>query len=215
MEWEKTLMTDFFTRKAIAEKNDLHRSISSLIGISQGLICDGNLTDEEISFLKKWIENNENMQSFWPGKLIYTKIHESLNDGVVSNEEREHLIDVMQKLVGGTLDKLPEQNLVTDLVFDQELIVFNGKRFCLTGEFVFAPRNHCELAISRRGGELSSGVTKKTDYVVVGSQGSREWRHGSFGTKIQSAMQLKEKGHKIKIVREDDWADALSKNPAP
>jgi hypothetical protein len=44
---------------------------------------------------------------------------------------------------------------------------------------------------------------------VVGSLGSQEWKHGSFGTKIDRAMELKQQGAPIAVVKEDHWAAAL------
>lgn len=44
-------------------------------------------------------------------------------------------------------------------------------------------------------------MTKKLDYLVVGGLGSLEWKHGSFGTKIEKAMQHKRAGVPLFIVR--------------
>ena len=99
---------------------------------------------------------------------------------------------------------------VTELAFDDiDHIVFEGRKFCLTGNFVYAPRPACEQQVIARGGEVTSGVSKKVHYVVVGSLGSQEWKHGSFGTKIEKAMQLKQAGAAIVVVKEDVWAAAL------
>lgn len=40
--------------------------------------------------------------------------------------------------------------------------------------------------------------------------GSPEWKHGSFGTKIERAMQLKQEGAPLFILHEEDWARAVS-----
>ena len=87
-------------------------------------------------------------------------------------------------------------------------IKFDGSRFCLTGEFVYAPRDVCASAIETLGG-LVGGVTKKLSYLVIGGLGSPEWKHGSFGTKIDKAMQYKSDGHPILVVHEDRWASSL------
>lgn len=133
-----------------------------------------------------------------------------LADGKITGEEREHLSDILQKLVGGSLEQLAEPRHVTELAFDvlTELEV-PGRLFCFTGDFVFGPRGTCEIAVTRRGGEATASVTKKLHYLVVGGLGSAEWKHGNFGTKIEKAIQYREAGAPLRIVHEDVWASSL------
>jgi NAD-dependent DNA ligase len=91
---------------------------------------------------------------------------------------------------------------------DVQRIDFQDQRFCLTGDFIYGPREVCEEAISRRGGIVGS-VTKKLRYLVVGGRGSKEWKHGSFGLKFEKAVQYRRAGSPILIVREDCWASSL------
>jgi DNA ligase (NAD+) len=55
----------------------------------------------------------------------------------------------------------PERN-----VFEQTLA---GQTFVLTGSLEAFTRDEAKAAIQARGGKVSSSVSKKTDYVVVGS----------------------------------------------
>jgi len=207
-------MTKFFVRQSAAFRNDLNRSLGALIGIAQGLLCDGHLNDQEISFLNEWLRENENISLSWPGDVIHQRVKAALQDGVVTEQERGHLMQTLLQLVGGTLDELAEATHVTELVFDEvQNLEFRDARFCLTGEFVFAPRSTCAEAIERRGGIVTSAVTKKVQYVVVGGLGSAEWKHGSFGTKLEQAMKLKREGAPLRIVHEDKWASFLSSVP--
>lgn len=209
-------MSNFFTRQSAEFKNDLNRSLGALVGIAQGLICDAKLNDDEIRFLNRWLQENENISLTWPGDVVHSRIRAALEDGVVTENEREHLMQTLQQLIGGTLDELAESAHVTSLAFDEvDTLQFENARFCLTGDFVFAPRSICAEAIERRGGLVSSSVSRKTHYVVVGGLGSPEWKHGSFGTKIEQAMKLKREGAKLLVVHEDRWATSLSHNPCP
>lgn len=208
-------MTNLFVRQSAAFKNDLNRSLGALIGIAQGLICDGHLNDQEILFLSQWLRENENIALTWPGDVIHGRVQTALEDGVVTEAERKHLMQTLQQLVGGTLEELAESTHVTNLVFDDvETVEFKDTRFCLTGEFVFAPRSSCAEAIERRGGIVSGAVTKKLHYVIVGGLASAEWKHGSFGTKLEQAMKLKREGAPLRIVHEDLWAASLSLYPS-
>lgn len=204
-------MSNFFARQAVTFRNDLNRSIGALVGIAQGLVCDRHLNNQEIQFLKDWLGANENIANTWPGDVVHARVRSVLDDGVVTDEERSYLLETLQKLVGGTLEELSETTHVSALAFDPiESVQFAGRTFCLTGDFVFAPRSTCAEAIERRGGSVASSVSKKVHYLVVGGLGSPEWKHGSFGTKIEKAMALKREGTPLLVVHEDLWANSLS-----
>ncbi|RZI81090.1 MAG: NAD-dependent DNA ligase [Rubrivivax sp.] len=203
-------MVNFFVRQAAAFKNDLNRSVAALIGIAQGMLCDGRLNDQEIHFLNAWLEANENIAVTWPGDALHLRIKEILADGHVSEEERAHLVNTLQQIVGGTLDDLANTPQICELGIDRDAVVkVSEATFCLTGEFVFAPRSLCEETITKRGGTISNSITKKVTYLVIGGLGSQEWKNGSFGGKIQKAMEYRKKGVPIFIVHEDQWASAL------
>lgn len=202
-------MSNFFARQGAAYANDMKRSLSALVGIAQGLLCDGQLNDNEIRFLDAWLKENDAITNAWPGDVVHARVREALADGVVTESERKHLIDTLTQLIGGSLDELAASTPVTGLALDTvDRVDFANALFCLTGDFVYAPREKCVLAIEQRGGVVG-GVTKKLRYLVVGGLGSPEWKHGSFGTKIEKAMQYKRDGLPILIVHEDIWASSL------
>ena len=203
-------MTNFFARRGAAYVNEMKRSLGALVGIAQGILCDRKLTDDEIRFLDTWLTENDAIASEWPGEVIHKRVRAVLADGVITESERTHLINTLQQLIGGTLEELATSTHVTGLAFDDvPRVEFSGSRFCLTGEFVFAPREQCVAVIEERGGMVSGGVTKKLRYLIVGGLGSPEWKHGSFGTKIELAMRYKRDGLPILIVHEDRWASSL------
>lgn len=203
-------MSNFFVRQSAAYRNDLNRSAAALIGIAQGILCDAHLNDDEVRFLDTWLNQNSAIATVWPGSVIHARVRNVLADAVVTSEEREHLVELLQQLVGGTLETLAESRHVIDLAFDHGAsVAIPSSTFCLTGDFVFATRAHCESVIESRGGIVSKSVTKKVAYVVVGGLGSAEWKHGSFGTKIEKAVAYRDSGLPIRIVHEDQWASAL------
>lgn len=204
-------MTDSFARQGATYKNDLNRSLGALLGIAQGVICDGQLNDQEIFFLNEWLTENDAISATWPVDLIHARIKSILDDGIISEDERTYLTETLQKLIGGTLEELAERTHVTELAFDENHeIVFENMVFCLTGKFVFAKRDICKALIISLGGEISDSISSKVNYVVVGSLGSPEWKNGSFGDKIKNAANLRQGGLPIKILHESDWQTALS-----
>ena len=202
-------MINIYQRQAAAFRNEMRTSCAALVGLVQGLMADRHLNDNEIRFLGQWLSTAQNVSLTWPGTVIYAQIQAVLADGVITPEERSHLADTLQKLIGGRLDEVAEASFVSELPIDRvEGIEVVAKSFCFTGDFVFGPRKICEQAIEARGGVIS-GVTKKLHYLVVGGLGSPEWKHGSFGTKIEKAVQHKQAGVPLFIVHEDTWASAL------
>lgn len=203
-------MTNFFARRGAAYLNEMRRSLGALVGIAQGVICDRRLADEEIQFLNAWLTANDAIAAEWPGDIVHQRVRAALADGVITESERAHLVQILQQIIGGALEDIAASTHVTSLALDDVARVeFPGARFCLTGEFVFAPREKCVAEIERRGGTVIGAVTKKLRYLVVGGLGSPEWKHGSFGLKIEKAIRYRRDGSKILIVHEDRWAASL------
>ena len=203
-------MTNFFARQGAAYINEMNRSLAALLGIATGILADRQIADAEIRFLNDWLDSNSAIATSWPGDVIHSRVREILSDGMITAAEREHLMETLQQLIGGSLEELATTTHVTKLAFDEvQHVRFQGEHFCLTGEFVFAPRDICAREIETRGGLVKGSVSKKLGYLVIGGLGSPEWKHGSFGTKIERAMQLKREGAAIRIVHEDQWARSL------
>ncbi|MPN59546.1 hypothetical protein SDC9_207267 [bioreactor metagenome] len=74
----------------------------------------------------------------------------------------------------------------------------------MSGEFEYGDKTAMQDALSQMGGVPASGVTKKTDFVIVGSKGSDAWCAGNYGTKVKKALEMQEKGMPIQIVKEHD-----------
>lgn len=202
---------NLYQQQAVSFNNELRRSCGALIGIIQGMLSDGHLHDREIAFLLDWLDANEAAASTFPGSALLPQIQTIVADGCITDAERHHLTHVLQQIVGGTLEDLAHSAHVCALALDTVPVIdFTGRRFCLTGDFVFGPRDVCASAITRRGGEVLPGVTKKLSYLVVGGLGSPEWKHGSFGTKIEKALQYRAAGVPLLVIHEDLWAGSLT-----
>jgi len=188
----------------------LKQSLGELLGLARGLMADQELTDSEIHFLHEWLEERHSMTSSFPGNIIHERIKDVLEDGVVTEEERSHLVDTLNMLIEDRLEDLAEQVDLTELWFDDVgLIDFNKARFCLTGNFVYGPSDVCRMAIEQRGGTVAPSVSDEAQFLVVGGLGLDEWRTGGLGKEIESAMKLRAKGKSVKIIPEDSWVEYL------
>jgi NAD-dependent DNA ligase len=204
-------MSTLFGRQIGAAKNEYKHSLGALVGIAQGLVCDRRLEDKEIFFLHDWLAQNRAMAEGWPGDIVFSRVKEVLADGVITDGERTYLIDTLMKLVGSDGPDLPKVAHATRLATDDSplAIIFTLKGFCFTGDFVYGSRSACEHAVEKRGGKPCRSVNKKLDYLVIGSLGSPEWKHGSFGLKVERAMKYKQDGHAMNILNEEKWCMAL------
>jgi NAD-dependent DNA ligase len=188
----------------------LKQSLGELLGLARGLMADQELTDSEIHFLDKWLEERYSMTSSFPGNVIHERVKEVLEDGVVTEEERSHLVETLNMLIEDRLEDLADQVDLTELWFDDVgLIDFNKTRFCLTGNFVYGPSDVCKVAIEQRGGTVAPSVSDEAQFLVVGGLGLDEWRTGGLGAEIESAMRLRAKGKSVKIIPEDSWVEYL------
>jgi hypothetical protein len=184
----------------------LKQSLGELLGLARGLMADQELTDSEIRFLDDWLEDRYSMTSSFPGNVIHERIKDVLEDGVVTEEERSHLVETLNMLIEDRLEDLAEQVDLTELWFDDVgLIDFNKARFCLTGNFVYGPEDVCRTAIEQRGGIVTPSVGDESQFLVVGGLGVDEWRSGGLGAEIEVAMRLRAKGKSVKIIPEDSW----------
>ncbi len=72
---------------------------------------------------------------------------------------------------------------------------FNGKTFVLTGKLETMTRDEAAKIIEERGGRVSGTVSKKTDFVVAGSDA---------GSKLDKANSLG-----VKVLNETDFAEMV------
>lgn len=84
----------------------------------------------------------------------------------------------------------------------------NKSRFCFTGDFASISRNDLIERITEKNGAVTTTVSGKTDYLIVGDDGSEHWKFGKFGDKIQKAIDLKQKGAPVRIISETDFLSA-------
>ncbi|MDT8319268.1 MAG: hypothetical protein RQ826_01940 [Xanthomonadales bacterium] len=198
--------TDFSNFQTV----ELRQSLHELLGIARGLMADQQLSDGEIDYLKQWLDQRSELTASFPGNVIYERVKHVLADGVVTEEERSHLVEMLNMLTEERLEDLAERVDLDELWFDEVgLIQFDKTRFCLTGNFVYGPIAKCTTAVEQRGGTVVPKVGEETQYLVVGALGVDEWRSGGMGEKIEQAMRLRGQGKPLKIIPEDSWVVQL------
>jgi NAD-dependent DNA ligase len=136
------------------------------------------------------------------------KIYE---DGRVDDAEQRDLAELLAALVGGHAGIIGGEDAASDVPVDQPppSLVWTGSVFVFTGKFAFGPRSECERHVIRLGASCESTITRRTNYLVIGTFGSRDWVHTAFGRKIAKAAEYRSAGRRLAIVNEDHWAAAL------
>ncbi len=90
------------------------------------------------------------------------------------------------------IDKLKEAGVETEYVLTKTDDVLSGLTFVLTGTLPTMSRDEASKLIESHGGKTSSSVSKKTDYVVAGSEaGSKLTKAQDLGLKIIDEDGLK------------------------
>lgn len=90
--------------------------------------------------------------------------------------------------------------------FDEDNFFFN-KKVAFTGKLEHFTRNEASQLVVDLGGIVASGVTSKTDILVVGDMDYSSAIEGRITSKHKKATELQEKGSNIVIMSESDFVD--------
>jgi hypothetical protein len=189
----------------------IDRSVNELLGLTKGIIADGVVTPEETELLRAWVIANPEAASAWPGNVLADRIARIYEDDRVEEDEREDLRVLLQQLSGGA--NHDEGNPSTRLPLNDPApqLRFDGAVYVFTGRFFSGTRRWCENLVESRGGVCVPNVTNRTNFLVIGELGSRDWKHSSFGRKIQKAVEVRSDGRDLAIIAEEYWHGCLSR----
>jgi NAD-dependent DNA ligase len=87
--------------------------------------------------------------------------------------------------------------------------IFYGRTVVFTGALSSMVRAEAQQTIADIGGTLGNGVTKETDFLVVGQQDYRVVGEDGMSSKQKKAISLIEKGSSLEILSEDDFLKCL------
>lgn len=181
------------------------RMINELIGLCRGVTADGKVNQDEAQYLESWIVANRAALENPLTERLFLRIRDMLADDVLDPEEAAELFDTLVSFTGEKVET-GEMLKSTSLPLDSPAptIDHSNKRFCFTGTFAWGPRKQCELAAIDRGASVG-GLTKKTNYLVIGIYATDSWASSSYGRKIEKAVTYQNEGCPIHIVSEEHW----------
>ncbi|CDN90115.1 NAD-dependent DNA ligase [Hydrogenophaga intermedia] len=79
-------------------KGRLEKSINSLLGLLEGIAIDGKVTDGEISMLRMWLADHQDVASRHPYSELVPALVAAVADGALDPDEREDLTWLCQRL---------------------------------------------------------------------------------------------------------------------
>lgn len=187
------------------------RSISELLGLCKGMVCDGIISDAEARALQDWMAANPLAAHDYPGNVLARRLNRIFADHVIDEDERLDLYELLQAVVG-TPDGDLSVNRTTSLPLDEPPppLIFPAWEYVFTGKLAFGTRRACEMAVLDRGGIIGKAVTLRTHVLVVGALGSIAWKESTHGTKILRALEIRDSGRPIHLVAESHWVQHLA-----
>lgn len=186
-----------------------------LQGLLGGIAADGVISAEELRALQSWMEENSHLRTCWPYDELSALITSVLSDGILDPKEHDQLLRFFSEFIeypGHRAIELPvvdDEIVVTGICAVCPEIIFAEKAFCFTGSSERCPRKHLVAAVEQLGGKHSPRVTLDVDFLVIGADGNPCWAYACYGRKVEAAVQLRKKGHRILLVHEYDLFDAF------
>lgn len=161
------------------------RDLSELLGLAKGVLADGVVTEAEGGLVHQWVAGHPDAVEQWPVNVLHARLLRIFEDGRVDDAEQRDLAELLTALVGGQAGIIGGEDAASDLPIDRPppSLVWTGSVFVFTGKFAFGPRSECERHVIQLGALCESSIIRRTNYLLIGTLGSRDWVHTSCGRK--------------------------------
>ena len=116
-----------------------------------------------------------------------------LEDGIITDEEREDLLSTVRQVTGTDTDESGLSYEASTEVWEDSVdeLKLDRSISCLTGDCVSGDRESVDTLLRLLGAETNSSINKSVNYLVIGTLASRDWLYTSHGRKIEKALFLK------------------------
>jgi len=144
--------------------------------------------------------NNKSFQSF-------IKVYSSLSAKQFSDLKHQQYFGSSKNYAG--FEKVKISEIETDCISADCNNPFYGKNVVFTGELSRYERKEAMQLIADLGGIIKSGVSSKTDYLIVGIQDETIVGDDGMSKKEEKAYVLIENGQDLTILDEEEFYDKL------
>ncbi len=180
--------------------NEKSKSINELLALLDEVSSDGEVTEEEVHKIQRWMADHMELKGNFPFDQIYTCVETAMQDGKLDPEELQGILETCLYLI----DPVHCEACHNDIDID-------GKAVCISGIFDYGSDVDVTELLTSNGAIVKPRVVSTLDYLIVGNCGCKAWTTGNYGTKVKKVIEWRFKGKDIKIVREDDLMEALHK----
>ena len=184
--------------KSFVKYSDETKYLQELNKLIKDTFYDNKFGKNEIKSLNSWIDHHSSLI----GNYQFDKIRSSIKNILKYKEFTKEGYSKLVRVFNEFIDPISE-------IAKNKNIIFYNKVFCLTGTFNCGSKDSIEKKIINKGGICRKSVTFKTDYLIVGNSGSAYWKFANYGDKVQKAIEFKEKGVKIDVIKECDFLKQL------
>lgn len=210
--------------------NTLTQVVRRLHGLFSGIVSDQTITTDELEGLNDWLLDYEPLHGWWPLNELLSMIKNILKDGKIDDKEHQTLMvffaDFEEQILGQAvihdeeywlnrhvMSPCPIFKPVASICEKDPKISFQGKLFCLTGPAASGSRKDLFKEIEKIGGLTQNRAVKNLDYLILGAQSSPAWVYSTYGRKIETVINRKDKNKDCPtlIVSEHDFIQAAKK----
>lgn len=195
-----------------AVTGDLQRLHALLAGIA----ADAAISSAELTGLSAWLDTHTHMRTCWPYDEVDALVTSVLADKKIDLDEHTQLLHFFSEFGQIAGHKTLSQTLtgegatVKGLCAVAPEISFNGSTFCFTGASKKYSRKEFRAIVTTRGGTPTESVSARLNYLVIGGEGNPCWAYACYGRKVEAAVTLRKEGHRIVLVHEYDFHDAVA-----
>ncbi len=91
------------SEKILNEESNESSKICELNGIIEGIVCDGVVNEQEVYRLKCWMDVfGDSIRDNKSSESLYKIVNDILDDGVVTEEEQEELLQILSKRISNS-----------------------------------------------------------------------------------------------------------------
>jgi NAD-dependent DNA ligase len=217
----KWVLHNLKEHKYFQSYDDLTGDLQRLQGLCHGVLADGVITEDEIRGVAEWVGDHGHLSGLFPYDELVSVLTDILSDGLIDGDEKNYLSAFFHDFVQLRDNDISEAvaNRIKDVkrggvcAIDPEITV-SGNRFVITGESSQSSRQEFIISVERFGGIVTTAVSGKTNFLIVGDEGNECWTYACYGRKIEKAMQLRKEGKEVIIVHENDFWDWVADTDA-
>jgi hypothetical protein len=167
----------------INEKRINQKNIDELIGICQGILADNLINKDEIDFIYGWIQgkfSKDEIKKFFIVNYIYNNLEKSLETSNLNDKDFNNFKNKLKNIIS------------LDSILDNINSIENNSICCCSGIFS-EDKTTIKQILKNKNITITKNVTLDINYLIIGSLGNPEWKHGLYGNKIEKAIDYRDK----------------------